>query len=186
MRADTLRFKRGFTIGQTAIGQVSGTGSIDEGNYGFWNDMLDSIDICFTVIDSFWNIDSIELSEIHSMVDRGFISITNCGNCHLTFGLDFLGDSLGWDIGTYSGPNKFTLRAQFNEDTLAPLGYDAHLDFIKDVVTWSSDIVFGPGGYDIAVEDFVHLWFCFLAPSTSTTFGNNKITIGLLGRSYLP
>ncbi len=186
LSADSTCFKRGFTAGQTAIGPVAGRIIVGSGNCGFWNDMFDSVEICINIVDTFWNVGSLGLSESKAMFDGEFILIENCGNCHLNLGLNYEHDLLGWAIGSTPGPNKFTLRAQFTSRPTAPITYSPFRDFVKDEVIWSTENIFGPEGYDVPMNSGINLWFYILMPNTGSIYGDNTIVINLFGKSRLP
>lgn len=183
---DSLGARRGSTLGQTSIGRAQDRYDTLKANYGFWNDMFDSVEICINVTDSFWNVGSLGLFETKAMADGEFILVENCGNCHLNFGLEYDRDLLGWAIGSTPGPNKFTLRAQFTNRSSAPITYNPFMDFVKDELIWSTENIFGPEGYDVSISSTVNLWFLILMPNARSVYGNNVVVINLSGKSRLP
>ncbi len=178
--------KRGATVGQTAIGPVSGRDAIEGGNYGFWNDLFENIDLCFTTVERFWDAGEADIFEFVSMEEEEFVYITNCGNCHIRFGLQYIENSLGWILGVSPERNRFSYRARFTENDDPPVVYSPTMDFIKDIVTWSSPTIFGPGGYDVPINGFVYLWFQLLTPMAPCAYGANIITTRVWAKSYLP
>ena len=176
----------GVTLGQTAIGPVTESDGDSIGNYGFWNNFFDSLDICFTLSEDSWPLDTLRLSETVSMADSEYILVSNCGNCHLSFGLEFTGDILGWSSGSWADINRFGLYARFNEDGACPAIFDSPLDFVKNLITWASPEIFGPSGNDLGIDDSYFLWFKFCSPTRSDTYGDNTIVVEITAKSYLP
>jgi len=68
LRADTLRFKRGFTVGQTAIGSAN-HGYDLIANYGFWNDLFENIDLYY------WNAGDAEANQYISINDEDYFCL---------------------------------------------------------------------------------------------------------------
>lgn len=175
----------GASAGQTAIGDVLAGHSLDEGTYGFWHEaMLPTI--CFEIDHDTWELDTIDVLETVTMEDEDGFIITNCGNCHLGFGLRIVSSApLLWEHGYIADINKYVMRAQFTEEAIAPDTYDIVRDYIKDVINWASDDNFGPGGYDFAYSEPHHLFLQFQGPSHSDTWDANTITIELTARANL-
>ncbi|MBN2541556.1 hypothetical protein JXI42_01715 [bacterium] len=174
----------GVSLGQTAIGPV--LSDTLEGNYGFWYEGFEPT-ICFYLSDSIWNIDSISLCETRIMEAGEEILITNCGNCHLNFGLYFMGaDSGGWECGYTIDVNKFVLRGCFTRIGFPPTRFQPENDLIKASMRWANHNIFGSHGYNLFINNSFALWFEFTAPSRSSHFGHNIINVALFARTVLP
>ncbi|HHS50606.1 MAG TPA: hypothetical protein ENN07_05770 [candidate division Zixibacteria bacterium] len=182
---DRGSIKRGITLGQTAIGPVSGESL--SAMYGFWNDMFDSLNVCIEIVEPLWVVGPTDLFQIISMLEEDVIAITNCGNCRLSLGLSFADDDgFGWSIGQAQGINRFVLRAQFSEDEEPPLLFHPVRDFIKETPTWATDLIFGPMGDNLMINRQLNLWLQFVAPELSSNYGEVRLTISLLAKPFLP
>ncbi len=174
----------GTTLGQTGAGPVSSEAY--EGMLGFWNAGPEPV-LCIEMPDTVWDIDSVDVEEIVSMEAGQQLSVGNCSNVHIVLGLKFVEtDTVTWAISYGNSRNRFVLRARFTEDETPPESYDVSYDFIEDIVTWSNETYFGGLGYDIAIADSRNMWLQFVAPSSSSTYGPNRITIQTMGRMLLP
>ncbi len=174
----------GNTAGQPAVGDV--TSLFHSGSYGFWYDQMDPF-ICFEISTLEWFIDSISVSESRSMIHGEQMELTNCGNCHIGFGLRVIDSSpIVWAHGYAIGDERFVLRARFVEGDVAPTLYDFSRDYVSDVVKWASPSLFGPDGFDFSFVDELNLWLQFVAPTDSELWGDNTITMELSARANLP
>ncbi|MFP4459735.1 MAG: hypothetical protein ACLFSQ_09130 [Candidatus Zixiibacteriota bacterium] len=180
----------GTTAGQAAIGNVSGSASYGEGTYGFWYKDFDPV-ICFEIDHTIWDLDTADVSATRAMIEGDQFELSNCGNCHLTFSLEWVETSPApWVYGYGNGIDKFVTRARFTEDLAVPAVYDPARDYITDTPSWSSEDKFGPAGYDLTIDDIEYLWLEFLAPQGSSEESYydivNEITYRLEARANLP
>lgn len=179
----TDEFGQGNTAGQTFTGSVSG-GS-HQGTYGFWTAEMTPI-ICFTASRDDWDLDSIDVLEARSMVYGEQIELTNCGNCHLCFGLRTMYTTpIIWASGYTIGDAKYVLRARFTDEPIPPVVYDMSRDYISDIVKWASPVFYGGMGNDFNLSDERFLWLQFIAPNNSEIWGDNTIVIELSARVNL-
>ncbi len=175
----------GTTLGQAAIGSVRGTSDLGDGSYGFWYEGFEPV-VCFEITHDTWDLDSIDNLETRTMTPGEEIAVTNCGNCHLNFGINFVdSDPLDWTWGYSAGNDKFVLRASFTDLPTSPT-FDPTRDYIKDIITWATDDIFGPLGQDFGFEEDLNLWLQFYSPGRSTLYGGNTITILLQAQANLP
>mgnify|MGYP001373340291 CR=1 FL=1 len=179
----TDEFGQGNTAGQTFTGSVSE--GAHQGTYGFWTEEMMPI-VCFTASRDTWDLDSIDVLEARSMVYGEQIELTNCGNCHLCFGLSTIYTTpTTWASGYTTGDNRYVLRARFTDSPVPPVVYDMSRDYISDAIKWASPVFFGGAGNDFDLSDEQFLWLQFVAPNTSEEWGDNNIVIELLARVNL-
>ncbi len=178
----------GTTLGQAAIGYVAGSTDMGDGSYGFWYEGFEPY-VCFEISTYDWDLDSADILETRTMVPGEEMTITNCGNCHLNFGLKFVDSApLDWAWGYSSGPDKFVLRASFTDLPTAPTFFDPTRDYIKDIVTWATSDNFGPLGEDFDLSgSLLDLCLQCHCPSSSTLYEtDNIVTILLQAQANLP
>ncbi len=171
-------------MGQTATGFVESERY--DGYLGFWNNGPVPV-LCISTTDSLWNVDSIDVGETIAMSEGENLPIFNCSNVHINTGIRFMRtDTISWNISYSNSVDRFVLRARFTEDDTPPVSYDATYDYIKDVISWSTPILFGGQGWDIGLTESRNLWLQFIAPQLSTTYGPNTIVIEIAGTIFLP
>lgn len=178
----------GTTVGQAAIGLVYGVETRETGSYGFWYQGFEPI-VCFNISRDFWDVDTVEILTTTGMDLGEQINITNCGNCHLNFGLKFIAsDPLPWTWGYSAGPSKFVLRAQFTDADIPPIGFDATHDYINDIVTWATSETFGDLGFGFPISgSLLNLWLQLYSPGSSSVYNDvNTITILIQAQANLP
>jgi len=200
LRADTLRFKRGFTIGQTAIGPAT-HGTDLNANYGFWNDMFDDFElsfiVCDTAFDTFYNtwiifpdsLDSLEHGEQVTMNSGDRFLVINTGECHITYGLQGISVSpYDWGFGVTPRYDILSVHGRFDRNEEPPISFAIIKDFIKDSPWWADDEYYGPEGYDVGINGLNNLWLRLIAPMGADNWPPCcvTITIRIWGRSYLP
>ena len=120
----------GFTVGQVSAGPVASFYDSVLANYGFWNDFLADIELCFDLTTAFedtmiwWSAGTLSLAETRTMSLADSIVITNCGNCHVNFGLAvdsvFPGE---WNPHFWADRDRFVLRAKFTNDPVVPMSF---------------------------------------------------------------
>ena len=105
--------------------------------------------------------------------------VTNDGNVTETYSLDVT-DPAGWtSVQAATGVDEFALHALFN--AAQPAG--GAFDYTNDALTTSSVAASGTkfagdqDGLSVATSGVVILWFKFEAPSTSTVFTQQSITV---------
>ncbi len=174
-QASTGGSNTGTTMGQSIIGrQYDGTTT-----YGFWWNQPEPV-ICVLIDEENWFVDSVDIMETVTMINEETIRVSNCGNCHQNYGLEYIESSpLIWNIGYSSGANRFVMRAKFLERFETPSGFDHSRDYIKDVVSWAHGVSFGEDGFDVPSGDDRTMWLQFISPDNSTLYGANTITITL-------
>jgi len=120
----------GFTVGQVSAGPVASFYDSVLANYGFWNDFLADIELCFDLKTAFddtmtwWSAGTLSLAETRTMSLTDSIVITNCGNCHVNFGL--VVDSVfpgEWNPHFWADRDRFVLRAKFTNDPVVPMSF---------------------------------------------------------------
>lgn len=170
----------GFTAGQSIS-----TGLGPNGSYGYWHDTsINTLSI--TVYPDNWNVGMMEVGESKTMTPSELIQITNNGNVHLNLGLQYIGaDSTAWNIATVAGANRFCLSARFESDDIPPVVFDPVADVIFDDPRWATEDLLGSEGLDIGLLEDCNLWFRFVAPIRSSTYGANNLTLLILTRANL-
>ena len=184
--------QNGFTIGQTIIAHSSHDG--DSLSYGFWLLPWEPI-LCVSIDDSIWLVDdeyhsdTIDIGEIINMQAGDEIRIINCGNCLIDLGLYWDdSDTLSIELSYLPSTDRAVVRAQFREDSIRAVSYDASTDYIKPTITWANSELFGPDGNEFRSSEDINLWFQFLSPSLLETVsaGLNVVPIILTTKISLP
>ncbi len=184
----------GVTVGQVSVGPVTNADDDTIGNYGFWNDFFGDFTLCFEIvdtslitIDTIWNTDTLTVSSTITMVAGEQFVITNCGDCHIGFGLEGVGTApCDWSFGAYNELDRCVVRAVFDNNPDPPVVFNRTHDYIKRSLTWANETKFGPDGFDLGLYEYYNLWMKFETPTRSSCYGVNIITIRVWGRSYLP
>ena len=198
----------GFTVGQVSAGPVADEDSSLIANYGFWNDFLHDLTLCFDIRTSYgdtltwWNAGTLSYAETRTMSISDSIVITNCGDCHVNFGLAV--DSVypgEWSPNFWVDNDRFVLRGSFTDEADVPISFDRVEDYLKISNTWATPEKFGPEGHDMGLNEQYYLWFQLMMPTgSSATFEidtlpgdtlwtirvESTIRVGITGRSYLP
>lgn len=106
------------------------------------------------------------------MADSEVIKVTNLSTVSADFGLVVLTpDTLtDWAVGTFPGLDRFTIQAVFNTDSTTPDSFYYVWDCVKSSVSWSNDMIFGSGGYNIEPGHSNFLWLRFNAPYVATVY----------------
>jgi hypothetical protein len=180
----------GYTVGQTTISNYPVDG-LDEEN-GYW--FLDwELAICYkpNAADSIsWfvrDLDTLSYNEIVQMSPGDRISVYNCGNCYIDFGLRVVGCTpAGWVCSYTNGDDRYILRSQFTYGDSLTEAFDPFYDYLKDYWTWSNGEVFGSKGWNVPPYKEVFLWFEFTSPIKSTVGGRQLILVQLSGKLNLP
>ena len=105
--------------------------------------------------------------------------ILNDGNVTETYSLDVT-DPAGWTaVQAATGVDEYALHAQFNSAQPTAVSFD----YTNDALTTSSVAASGTkfagdqDGLSVASSGIVYLWFKFEAPSSSTVFTEQSITV---------
>ncbi|OQX89509.1 MAG: hypothetical protein B6D65_02800 [candidate division Zixibacteria bacterium 4484_93] len=122
---------------------------------------------------NFWYVgDSVEYMTTVVMQDTQVITITSHSSSPVRFGLRIHYIEPPWTTGIDNGPDRFALHAIFNDLPTPPSSGSFHrvLDLVKysERADFASNIVFGPGGYNILPGTTENLWLEFVSPTTST------------------
>ncbi len=186
----------GFATGQAAQGNAHSSAA-DSAAYGYWTFQGD-FEICIELVtDSIWNVtdamgrDTIDLHYTANMHERDYFSFYNCGNCAVDLGARVASTSPSTiTTGYYSSLNRATVRAQFREDEICPVTYNATFDWIKDITTWATDYIFGPSGDNLEAGKVIKLWTQILTPTDTDDSGEFidefSIIVEIQSRIFLP
>ncbi|MGB9561633.1 MAG: hypothetical protein ACPL6C_02355, partial [bacterium] len=137
-----------------------------------------------------WNIGRIHCGERVTMTPSEAIIVRNCGNFNFDLGLQVMVDpGEPWQAGYYNTMNTFTLRARFEEGECGT--FRPAQDLVKmSNITWASETVFGPGGFNIPPCGWgdcdQYLYFQFFAPTQSTTYEPQVIRVKVMARPRIP
>ncbi|MBN2542977.1 discoidin domain-containing protein [bacterium] len=134
-----------------------------------------------------WDLDTMAVGELATMDISEMISITNCGNIEYDLALSIRSSGAFWAPAYSPGEDQYVLRAEFTDVILVPTEFHPSLDQVKTFVTWSSDLIFGPAGYDVEVGEEQYLWMQFLTPILSSIYNEEQTIVVLLrARVALP
>ncbi len=90
----------------------------------------------------------------------------------------------------YTDLNRATVRAHLRSDDICPVVYNPTYDWIKDIVTWSTDRVFGPDGYNLLPGDYLKVWMQLLTPTYTDDSGEFidefLLTVEIQARIFMP
>jgi hypothetical protein len=129
-----------------------------------------------------WGIGTIVAGSTTQMTEADDITVTNDGNVDEDFTLK-LTDPAAWTSGASPGADAFTMSGLFCGAADAPGGTDFNAE---DVMTTSAQTatanVFGyaggsSDGVSVAASSAVDLWLEFQAPTSSSSFTQQTITV---------
>ena len=207
----------GNILGQTAVGNADHPG-ITDGTYGFWDYIFDREYICFEIdperyynhrvqwyIDStmadtlapdsiVWSDDFYVSTSTYTsrieMKDGEQIPISNCGNCHLGFGFQFIRClPADFTAGMSATASRLIIRALFTDPETIPDASDFKpLDYVPTgTIRWGDGNRYGSRSFDIATYEQVDLWLQFTSPKASReNRGEYTIKIAVVAKAYLP
>ncbi|MBN2541846.1 choice-of-anchor J domain-containing protein [bacterium] len=140
---------------------------------------------CSLGLNTEWDIDSVNLCETITMQDFERIELNNNGDVTIAFGICI---SRSDDLlpGIYPDYNRFSLRAQFTDSAVPPVGFLPYNDLVKIETEWATDIIFGPGGYSVDPDTHENLWMQFIAPTNGNIFTSQELAITLFYKIVLP
>ncbi len=170
----------GTSAGLTAIGELGGR---DFGaTLGFWV-WGEGPELCVSVTPDTWNItDSLNILESREMLAGEVISVGNCSNCRVLYGMRVVSVSpVPWIPHSFQGDNLFVLLGQFSE---SPPTYSIPSDLLSDELRWC-DEYYGDIG-SVYIRETTNLWFRISMPLRSDIWGENNITIELSTRIFMP
>lgn len=183
----------GSTIGQAMVAHFAHGG--DSISYGFWEVPWDPI-ICISLDNYSWHIcdetfaDTTDLGETVNMLPEDVITISNCSNCMIDYGMYWNSEdpSSVIQIGYTPREDRGVIRAQIRDDFESPIVYSGIYDYMKSSVSWADNDVFGPNGYNVNSGEMTSLWFQFIAPVELTDIdaGLYRIPVILVAKVTMP
>ncbi|MCD6417165.1 exo-alpha-sialidase [bacterium] len=129
-----------------------------------------------------WDIDTLSSSETRTMYPFEVIKITNDGTIPVDFGLQTIEDFTSWNAGYLVGYNRYVLRSEFTQNSIPPVTFSYANDYVKSSLTWSTDVIFGPGGYYVTPGDWYNIWLQFIAPTDSYDYTLQRIILRVWAR----
>ncbi len=132
-----------------------------------------------------WDIDTLEPSYTRTMYPFEVISAANTGTVPIDYGLQTVEDFTSWTAGYINGYNQFVLRAEFTQSSLPPVSFSPAQDYVKSSLAWSSDVRFGPGGYNVPPGESYNIWLQFIAPTNSHDYTRQTIILRVWARPTL-
>jgi hypothetical protein len=167
------------------VGQAYASNRTTHGTYGFWGENYEP-QICLSITDSNWDIGSILPNTMTVMSLGDEIMVTNCGNCYVSYGLQFVrSDTLPWHIYTLADDNIFIMRAKFSIEATVPSIFDPIQDAISDELQFANGTRYGADGYGVPLGQQRRLWFYFKSPTRSAS-GENTLIFLLKAQIYIP
>ncbi|MCD6097999.1 hypothetical protein J7K18_03800, partial [bacterium] len=137
-----------------------------------------------------WWLDSVVINETRTMDEDEVITISNYGNTHITLGLQIISSGTVWRAGIINGEEMYSLRARFNDLDTPPSAFEMFGDNVKTSPVWADAETFGPGGFGIPPfpdpDHSENLWMQFRAPTRTSVFRTQTISLKLLVRPCLP
>ncbi|MBN2542980.1 hypothetical protein JXI42_08970 [bacterium] len=141
--------------------------------------------VCLT--ENEWYVDTMDPGEVERMDPEDIITVSNCGNIGVDFGLRVASSGDYWSVGYSPGPDIYSLRAEFTESDTSPSAFHPATDNVKTSITWASEYIFGPYGYEIPVAGEYNLWLEFYSPFSSSIYGREQTIVLLVSvRVNLP
>lgn len=159
--------------------------NIASGVYPAPNFMTSPSPLSVSVDPQTWPIGILQASEIIQSTDLDKITVTNDGSVNETFTLHISSSVPTWFPGLSIDEDKYVLWGLFCGDT----DYPAVTSLFQsdDIIVYGSpvpatatkfgDVSLSDNGVDVAPSVSVYLWFQFQAPSSTTDYGDQAITI---------
>ncbi|MBN2544083.1 hypothetical protein JXI42_14580 [bacterium] len=150
----------------------------------YYDTEMISVDI--TALPGNWRLGIVGLNETKTMPDREVIILTVRSTYNTNLGLKITDPGAFWVPGYTQADDRFVLRAKFNDSPTAPPAFSPSLDVLRSTLTWATTDIFGPGGINIPTGTSENLWLQFIAPTLSSTYLEQTITIEVWGQVDLP
>ncbi len=140
-----------------------------------------------------WHLDTLEGGESRTMTADDSVVVVNVGNVPCDLGLMVYSVvPSGWTPSYYYGPDKFTLLAEFTDEPTPPTAFVPANDYVKFTLTWATEEIFGPGGLNLlpppyaGADNTEHLWMKFVAPTSTSVFGEVRIRVLVVAKYHMP
>ena len=146
-----------------------------------YNKMQYNLSFSLTPVNT-WDLDTLPICETRVMYPFEVIIATNTGNIPVDYGLQTVEDFTSWLAGFLRGYNQFVLRAEFTQNALPPTTFSYSNDYVKSSLWWSTDVYFGPGGYNVPPTEWFNLWLEFLTPTGSHDYSRQTIILRVWAR----
>ena len=134
----------------------------------------------------FWDAGLLPANFTHTMIPDSIV-VQNGGNVPIDLGLTLImEDTLTvWDCGCINGIDRIVLRGHFSLNPLPPPLFNNIFDCVKDINTWSKDVIFGPEGWSIGPARRQKLWLQIVTPSTSSDYTEQVLILRVMARATI-